>query len=456
MTKLWGGRFSENLEKEVEKFTFSLHVDHRLFASDIEASIAHAKMLGHTKIISYEEAQKIISGLEALGKEIKAADLNGFEDIHSAIESLLTEKLGAIAGKLHTARSRNDQVITATRVYVKKEILEIRDLVRHLQEKICQMAEAHIETILPGLTHMQHGQTVSLAHHLMAYFWMLQRDYERFEQIQKNIDVLPLGSGALAGTSLPIDRNFVARELGFSKISNNSLDAVSDRDFIADFLHAAALCGVHFSRLAEELILWSTPEFGFVEMSDSVTTGSSLMPQKKNPDVAELLRGRTGRYFANWNGLMTTLKALPLSYNRDLQEDKEYLFSSIDLVKSSLSVLFLILSKTQFKIEKMAAACEGDFSDATDLADYLVKKGVPFRETHHIAGKAVKICSEKKIKLSELDLDSYKSLNVLFEADLYQSLGAKNGMRNRNSLGGTGTEAVKAQIIEAKLIIRPC
>lgn len=455
--KLWGGRFETETHKDVELFTSSLALDSRLWRADLKGSVAHAEMLGEQGILSAPEKKAIVDGLKTIEEELGSGKLEipqGAEDIHSALEFLLTQKIGPIAGKLHTARSRNDQVATACRVYLRDETVSLDKELAKLQEFLVAEAEKHKETLIPGTTHLQHGQPVSLAHHLLAYFWMLGRDRERLKDSYARLNRLPLGSGALAGTTLPIKRESVAQKLGFAGLCENSLDAVSDRDFVVEFLSISALLGSHLSRLAEELVLWSTPEFGFLEMDDSVTTGSSLMPQKKNPDVAELLRGRTGRLYGALVGVLTVLKSLPLSYNRDLQEDKVHLFEALDSVRASVRLTQLILEKTRWKTERMNAACKGDYSNATDLADYLVRKGVPFRETHEVAGKAVKLAIGKGGALEQLSIDELKKLHPSFEKDVFPLLDPRAVMSARNSRGGTGVEAVKDQIRYAQEFLK--
>jgi len=449
MSKLWGGRFEKQTDEAVEAFTASIGVDARLWEVDIRGSIAHARMLGKVGVLTPEEADAIIAGLHALREDIAAGRIAfdpKAEDIHSEIERLLTERIGAVAGKLHTARSRNDQVATDTRLYLREGIDTLCEQIRLLQKWLLQTARNHLHTILPGFTHLQHAQPVSLAHHLMAYFWMFQRDRERLTDCRKRVNLLPLGSAALAGTSFPLDREMVARELGFDGLCENSLDAVSDRDFVVEFLACAALVMTHLSRLAEELVLWSTPEFGFVELDDSVTTGSSIMPQKKNPDVAELIRGRMARAVADLTGALVMLKALPLSYNRDLQEDKGFLFDALDTVLSSVSLMHLMLSRAQFRTERMRQAVRGDFSNATDLADYLVRKGMPFRQAHEVVGRVVQYCLKQGVALEDLDVALLRTFSDLFGADAVQLLQPEAVMQARRSRGGTAPEAVHQQI----------
>jgi argininosuccinate lyase len=453
MSKLWGGRFEKDTNQAVWDYTASIRVDARLWEADITGSIAHARMLGKTGVLTLEESHEIVSGLEAvrnaLAQDSSLIQMTA-EDIHSEIERLLREKIGPIAGKLHTARSRNDQVATATRLYLRGEIDHLIAETGALQKQLLSTAEKHLETMLPGFTHLQHAQPVSLAHHLMAYFWMLQRDRSRLADARKRVNISPLGSAALAGTSFPIDRKMSAQELGFDGVTQNSLDAVSDRDFVVEILSAASLIMTHLSRLSEELIIWSTPEFGFVELDDSVTTGSSIMPQKKNPDVAELIRGRVGRVTGALVGALTLLKGLPLSYNRDLQEDKTFLFEGVDTALSSVRLMRIMLENAQFNAEKMARATTGDYSNATDLADYLVRKGLSFRQSHEISGAIVRACIARSIGIEDLTLTELQSFSPLFGSDVLATLSPRAVMSARTSLGGTGPKAVSAQIQEAR------
>lgn len=456
MSKLWGGRFERETDKAVEAFTASIGVDVRLWDVDIRGSIAHARMLGKVGVLAPEEAESIIAGLQAIHQDIaegKVIFAPNAEDIHSEIERLLTERIGAIAGKLHTARSRNDQVATDTRLYLREAIDGLCEEIRHLQEWLVHTAEKHLHTLLPGFTHLQHAQPVSLAHHLMAYFWMLQRDRERLTDCRRRVNQLPLGSAALAGTSFPLDREMVAQELGFEGVCENSLDAVSDRDFVVEFLACAALVMTHLSRLAEELILWSTPEFGFVEMDDSITTGSSIMPQKKNPDVAELIRGRVGRVVGDLTGALVMLKALPLSYNRDLQEDKSPLFDALDTVHDSVALMHLMLSRTQWRTERMRQAVHGDFSNATDLADYLVRKGLPFRRAHEVVGRVVHYCLKQGRALESLQVEELRQFSDLFDIDAVQAIQPEAVLQARMTRGGTSPDAVQRQIAHARQLL---
>lgn len=456
MSKLWGGRFEKETHPEVEAFSNSLSLDSRLCAADLLGSIAHAEMLAEQGILSPQEGKEIVAGLKGLQEELRGGKLAlnpEAEDIHSALEEALTKKIGPVAGKLHTARSRNDQVATACRLYLREETVKLQAELCALQSILVDQAKNHVETVLPGVTHMQHAQPVSLAHHLLAYFWMFQRDIDRLRDLYPRVNSLPLGAAALAGTTLPIKRESVQKKLGFSSLCENSLDAVGDRDFVVEFLSAAALIGSHLSKLAEELILWSTPEYSFVQLSDEVTTGSSLMPQKKNPDVAELIRGKTGRLTGALMGALTLLKGLPLSYNRDLQEDKYHLFAGLDCVHASVRLACVMMERADWNVERMAKACVGDQSNATDLADYLVRKGMPFRQTHEVAGKAVRLALEKEIGVEALPLSDLKKLSPLFENDVFPLLEPRVVMSTRNSRGGTGVEAVGQQLALARALM---
>jgi len=455
MSKPWGGRFRKNTSPIIDRFNASITFDQRLWKFDIEQSIAHASMLGKCGIIPASDAEKIVQGLRELRDDILAGKVEfdiSAEDIHMNIERLLQERIGEIGGMLQTARSRNDQVATDVRMYVKSEIREIDALIRNLQEAIVETAEKHVDTIMPGYTHLQHAQPISLAHHLLAYLWMLQRDRERLADCFKRTDILPLGAGALAGTSFPVDRQYLAQVLGFSQVSENSIDAVSDRDFAAEFLCALAILSMHLSRFAEELIIWNTSEFGFLELDDSVATGSSLMPQKKNPDPAELIRAKTGRVYGHAIGLLTVLKALPLAYNKDLQEDKEALFDAADTSKQCLHVLCEVIRSSQFDAGKMSAGLEHDFSRATDVADYLVKKGVPFRQAHEITGRIVRYCIENGKSFRDLTINEVRQFSDKFE-DMASFVDPASSVRARNVYGGTAPECVLEQISLARSAI---
>ncbi len=447
--KPWGGRFSEETDKLVEEFTQSVSFDRRLALYDIKGSIAHARMLAKQGIIAPEEAQKIIQGLEEIAEEIKSGRFHWrkeLEDVHMNIETALFEKIGPVAGKLHTARSRNDQVATDVRLFLRDVIDEVLSRLRALRTTLVSKAKEHLDVIMPGFTHLQHAQPVLFSHHLMAYYEMFSRDSRRFRWVREEVNVCPLGSAALAGTTFPIDRETVARELGFSSLSRNSMDAVSDRDFILSFLAAAATCFVHLSRLMEELILWMSPEFGFIDLPDKLCTGSSIMPQKKNPDVAELIRGKTGRVFGHLLALLTVLKGLPLTYNRDLQEDKEPLFDTCDTLLSSLRLAASLIEGLRPRKERMLAACEEGHLTATDLADYLVLKGLPFREAHHVVGQLVAYCEKRGLKLWELSLETLKEFSPLIGEDVYEWLTLEGSVKRRKVFGGTAPERVREAI----------
>lgn len=456
MKKLWGGRFTGSAEEWVDEFGASIGFDQELAQQDINGSIAHAKMLAKTGIISTAEAEEIIQGLKKLQEKALNNELEysaKLEDIHLNIEHHLTELIGPTGGKLHTARSRNDQVATDMHLYLKDEVAEIIGLVNEFQKALVQQAEQNIETIMPGYTHLQRAQPISFAHHLMAYFWMLDRDKQRFADSLKRINVSPLGAGALAGTTFPIDRHYTAELLGLGGIYENSLDAVSDRDFILEFLSGSSILMMHLSRLCEEIILWSSQEFQFIELSDAFTTGSSIMPQKKNPDMAELIRGKTGRVYGSLIGLLTVLKGLPLAYNKDMQEDKEGMFDTVKTVKGSLKIFAGMVTAMKVKTDKMENSVKSDFSNATELADYLAAKGVPFREAHEIVGKLVLDCIQKECYLADLPLEYYKKMNPLFEEDIFEALNPYTAVERRNSAGGTGFSQVAAQIAKAKEIV---
>ncbi|MFA4905082.1 MAG: argininosuccinate lyase [Candidatus Margulisiibacteriota bacterium] len=452
-TKLWGGRFRQQLAKSAEAFTASIGYDSRLYPQDIMQSITYAKTLKKAGILAEAETKKIIRGLEEIKRGLDSGRLHfrsEFEDVHMNIEAWLIEKVGEVGKKLHTGRSRNDQVATDLRMYLKWEITETIVLVTRLQAALIDQAEQNISVIMPGYTHLQRAQPVLLAHHLLAYFEMLQRDRERFNQAHERVDVMPLGSGALSGTNFPLDRAYLAKELGFSRISANSMDAVSDRDFVIDYLSASAVLMMHLSRLADELIIWSSYEFDFVEISDAYSTGSSLMPQKKNPDVAELVRGKSGRVFGNLVSLLTIMKGLPLAYNRDLQEDKEQLFDSIDTVKSSLSIFSEMIKTLKFNREIMGKAVKKGYLTATDVVYYLVVQGVPFREAHEIVGKIVSYCEESNMELDYISLNQLKQFSNKFSYDVQRILSAESSVAAKDTPGGTSPKRVKEAIKRAR------
>ncbi|WP_370928812.1 argininosuccinate lyase [Leuconostoc mesenteroides] len=454
--KLWGGRFTAKAAEWVDEFGASIHFDQKMAAEDIEGSIAHAKMLGKQGIISPEESEKIVAGLKIINEELIAGKIEfdvKNEDIHMNIESLLTEKIGPVAGKLHTARSRNDQVATDFHLWVKHRLPHVLESLTELQEELLTLATTHAGTIMSGYTHLQHAQPITYGHYLLAYFEMFQRDYERFEFNQKHTDILPLGAAALAGTTFPIDREFVASELGFDSIYHNSLDAVSDRDFALEFLSNAAILMMHLSRMAEELILWSTYEFNYIELSDDFSTGSSIMPQKKNADFAELVRGKTGRSYGALMGLLTTMKSLPLAYNKDMQEDKEQVFDIMDTVLASVKVFTGMLSGLTVHKERMLATTQDDFSNATELADYLATKGVPFREAHAIVGQLVLTGIQSKMPLQKVSLSDLQAVAPQIEEDIYEKLQSETAVNRRTSLGGTAVENVKKEIVRNKKVL---
>jgi argininosuccinate lyase len=451
--KLWGGRFTQDTSRIVEDFTASIHFDKRLYKQDIQGSMVHARMLGKCGIITEAEAEQIIRGLEEIQVEIeqgKFTFLTELEDIHMAIERRLIEKIGEVGGKLHTARSRNDQVALDLRLYLREEIWQLIELIKQTQLSLLTLAENHLEVILPGYTHLQRAQPILFAHHVMAYFEMLERDKERFQDCQRRINVLPLGSAALAGTSFPIDREFVARELGFQEISRNSIDAVSDRDFVIETASVASLLMMHLSRLCEELVLWSSAEFGFIELSDAFCTGSSIMPQKKNPDVPELIRGKTGRVYGALISLLTTMKSLPLAYNRDMQEDKEPIFEVIDTLKASLQILSKLLLEIKVNPSRTFQAANDGFSTATDVADYLVRKGIPFRIAHEVTGNLIRYCIEQGKKLLDLNLEEFHKFSRDFDSDILQVIQVSESVNSRKIYGGTARECVIKAINEAK------
>lgn len=455
--KLWSGRFKEPTSAAVESFTESISFDQRLWRHDIQGSVAHARMLAAQRIITAKEADAIIGGLNGIASDIADGAFSfsrDLEDIHMNIESNLTDRIGEAGKKLHTARSRNDQVALDLRLYLRDEIRAIISLIRGLEETLVGTAERNADVIMPGYTHMQRAQPVLLAHHLLAYVAMLDRDRSRYTDCLKRMDVLPLGACALSGTSLPTDRALVAKQLGFGGIAINSIDAVSDRDFAVEFLAASAVLIMHLSRLAEELILWSTEEFRFIEISDRFTTGSSIMPQKKNPDVAELIRGKTGRVYGNLISLLTIMKGLPLAYNRDMQEDKLPVFDTADTVSACLTVMNSMMPAITFNTARMKATAGEGYSTATDLAEYLVRKGVPFREAHSTTGKIVFHCIKNHIGLESLDLAVLKSFSPVIARDIYRVLEPATSVSARTSYGGTSPAEVRRQIRHYRNVLK--
>jgi argininosuccinate lyase len=450
----WSDRFESALNPAIAIFNASIGFDLELIEYDLTGSIAHAKMLAKTAIISNSEAEQLVSGLEQIRQEYQQGEFNPgieAEDVHFAVERRLTEIVGDVGKKLHTARSRNDQVGTDIRLYLRAEIQQIKQQLRQFQAALLNHSQNHVETLIPGYTHLQRAQPLSLAHHLLAYFQMAQRDWERLGDVYQRTNISPLGCGALAGTTFPIDRHYSAELLGFERLYENSLDGVSDRDFAIEFLCAASLIMVHLSRLSEEMILWASKEFNFVTLKDSCATGSSIMPQKKNPDVPELVRGKTGRVFGHLQGLLVMMKGLPLAYNKDLQEDKEAIFDGVKTVKACLEAMTILLAEgIEFRTARLAEAVAEDFSNATDVADYLVTKDVPFREAYNLVGKVVKTSLAAGKLLKDLTLEEWQQLHPAFEADIYDAIAPKQVVSARNSYGGTGFEQVRKAIAEAQ------
>lgn len=452
-TKLWGGRFTAEPSAYVQKFGASIEFDQLLAHEDIQGSLAHVQMLGDQGIIAKAEAEQIQAGLKQLQTQLDAGDLHfsvANEDIHLNLEKALTDLIGPVAGKLHTARSRNDQVALDMHLYLRNRLNEMLPLLQTLQKTLVQKADQHVTTIMPGYTHLQHAQPISYAHYLLAYYNMFQRDYERLTFNLKHTDISPIGAAALAGTTFPIDREETAQLLNFSAIYHNSLDAVSDRDFILEFLSNAAILMMHLSRLCEELVLWSSQEFNYVELSDTYATGSSIMPQKKNPDMAELIRGKTGRVYGDLMGLLTVMKGLPLAYNKDLQEDKEGMFDTVSTVMMSLKVMTGMIETLTVKEAQMKHATVHDFSNATELADYLAKKGLPFRQAHEIVGETVLKCIQQGKFLKDITLAEYQEISPLIKSDVYTALDPMTAVKTRDSLGGTGFDEIRKALSKAK------
>ena len=456
MAKLWGGRFSKNTNELVDAFNASIEFDKRLYHEDIRGSIAHATMLGRAGIIPVADAEEIVTGLKQILADIEAGNFSfevSLEDIHMNIEARLTERIGSAGARLHTARSRNDQVALDMHMYMKREVVEIGELLLKFEQVLLTVAKEHEKTLMPGYTHLQRAQPITFAHHLLAYFNMLQRDFRRLQGVWAGADIMPLGAGAIAGTTFPIDRFDVASQLNFADVYANSMDAVSDRDYVLEFLSFASILMMHLSRLSEEVCLWSSTEFAFIELDDAFATGSSMMPQKKNPDIAELVRGKTGRVYGHLQALLVTVKGLPLTYNKDLQEDKEGLFDAIDTIKFSLAVYSDMIATMKVNVDKMEQAVSKDFSNATDLADYLVRKGLPFRQAHEVVGKCVAYAIKAGKFLPEITLAEYKEFSDLFEADLLDTLKPENCVAARTSYGGPAfTENAKQLIRGAEIL----
>jgi argininosuccinate lyase len=450
----WSQRFESGLHPAIARFNASIGFDIELIEYDLTGSQAHARMLAHSGIIPPQEAEQLVQGLEQIRQEYRQGQFQPGveqEDIHFAVERRLTELVGGVGKKLHTARSRNDQVGTDTRLYLRDQITQIRQQLRDWQAALLTHAEQHIETLIPGYTHLQRAQPISLAHHLLAYVEMAQRDWQRLGEIYQRVNVSPLGAGALAGTTFPIDRRYTAKLLGFADIYANSLDAVSDRDFALEFLAAASVIMTHLSRLSEELILWASQEFGFIRLTDACATGSSIMPQKKNPDVPELIRGKAGRVFGHLQALLVMMKGLPLAYNKDFQEDKEALFDAVKTVKGCLEAMTILLREgLEFCPQRLAAAVAEDFANATDVADYLAAKGVPFREAYNLVGLVVRQCLAMDKLLKDLTLQEWQALHPAFEADIYQAIAPRQVVAARNSEGGTGFAQVRLALQSAQ------
>lgn len=447
--KLWGGRFSKATDAKVDDFNSSIRFDSRMYAQDIRGSQAHAEMLGRQGIISSADAALIVKTLGEILEDIENGKVEfriDAEDIHMNIETILIERIGDVGKRLHTGRSRNDQVALDVKLYLRDEAEQLRDMITDLLKTLLGIAEENTSTIMPGYTHLQKAQPITLAHHIMAYYEMFSRDLSRLDDWRARMNVMPLGSGALAGTTYPLDREFVAEKLGFDSITKNSIDGVSDRDFVCELAFVLSMIMVHLSRFSEELILWSSNEFSFIELDDAYSTGSSIMPQKKNPDVAELARGKSGRVFGSLIGLLTMLKGLPLAYNKDMQEDKEQIFDALDTVKMCLPVFCGMLSTMKIRKDKMLSGAKGGFTNATDVADYLVKKGLPFRDAHAVVGRIVAYCLDKEKVIDALTMDEFKDFSPLFDSDVYDAISLETCVNQRSLPGGPAVETMKKVI----------
>ena len=454
--KLWGGRFTKETNKLVESFNESLSFDHRFYKQDIRGSIAHVKMLAKQNILTDDERDKIIEGLNSIEKDIESGVLkfdDGSEDIHSYVEAHLIERIGETGKKLHTGRSRNDQVALDMKLYVRDEIDELKDLLYELLSEVLRIMEENTTTYMPGFTHLQKAQPTTLAHHFGAYFEMFIRDFDRLRSTRRRMNLSPLGSGAFAGTTYDLDRDYVASLLGFETATRNSMDSVSDRDYLLELLSDLAIISMHLSRLSEEIIIWNTDEYRFVEMDDTYSTGSSIMPQKKNPDIAELIRGKSGRVYGSLISLLTTMKGLPLAYNKDMQEDKEMSFDAIDTVKSLIKLMSGMLSSMKFNHERMAKSARGGFTNATDAADYLVKKNVPFRDAHEIVGRLVLYGIEHGKALDDFSLEEFRNISEYFDYDIYDAISLKTCVEKRNTKGAPGLTAIMNEIKESKKLL---
>lgn len=453
MAKLWGGRFSKATDTLVDDFNSSIRFDARMYAQDIEGSMAHAQMLGKQGIIPKEDADLIVKTLAEIKSEIKDGKVNfeiDAEDIHMNIETILISRIGDVGKRLHTGRSRNDQVALDIRMYLRSEIDEVLALLEDLKNVILDIAEKNLDTIMPGYTHLQKAQPITLAHHTMAYYEMLRRDCDRLIDCRKRLNIMPLGSGALAGTTYPLDREFVAKKLGFDSVTQNSLDGVSDRDFVCELAFDLSMIMTHLSRFSEEIILWSSHEFGFIDLDDAYSTGSSIMPQKKNPDVAELVRGKSGRVYGSLMGLLTMMKGLPLAYNKDMQEDKEQIFDAIDTVKMCLPVFSKMLATMRVKRDAMLNGAKGGFTNATDVADYLVKHGLPFRDAHSVVGKMVAYCIENNTVIDALSMEEFKNFSPLIEDDIYDEISLETCVNQRKLIGGPAIDTMRKIIDQYK------
>ena len=453
MAQLWGGRFTKETDQLVYNFNASISFDKKLYAQDIRGSIAHVMMLAKQEILTEAEKQQIIEGLEGILDDVEKGKLeitDKYEDIHSFVEANLIDRIGDAGKKLHTGRSRNDQVALDMKLYIRDEIAQIDQLLRTLLRTILGIMQENTETIMPGFTHLQKAQPITLAHHMGAYFEMFKRDHERMRDISKRMNTCPLGSGALAGTTYPLDRDYTAKLLGFDGPTLNSMDGVSDRDYLLELLSALSIVMMHLSRFCEEVIIWNSNEYQFVEIDDAYSTGSSIMPQKKNPDIAELVRGKTGRVYAALMSMLTTMKGIPLAYNKDMQEDKELTFDAIDTVKGCLALFNGMLSTMHFKKDRMENSAKNGFTNATDAADYLVGKGVPFRDAHGIVGRLVLYCIDRGISLDDMKLEEYKAISPVFEDDIYDAISMKNCVERRNTIGAPGADAMRAVIEQNK------
>ncbi|MBO5008233.1 MAG: argininosuccinate lyase [Clostridia bacterium] len=457
--KLWGGRFSKNTDKEVNDFHSSIRFDQRMYRQDITGSIAHARMLGKCGIIDIKDSEDIIKALREILIEIEDGKLEFMidaEDIHMNVETMLIAKIGDTGKRLHTGRSRNDQVALDIRMYLKDEICEIKSMLISLENSLIKLAKDNLDTIMPGYTHLQKAQPITLAHHLMAYFEMFKRDITRLDDTYKRTNVMPLGSGALAGTTYPLDRQMVADELGFDSITLNSIDGVSDRDFVIELAADLSICMMHLSRFCEELILWNTNEFSFIEMDDSCSTGSSIMPQKKNPDVAELIRGKSGRVYGDLMSILTTMKGIALAYNKDMQEDKECIFDAVDTIKLCLPVFEKMICTMKVNKDRMYKGAGQGFTNATDAADYLVKKGMPFREAHEVIGKMVLYAINNEKALAEFTMEEFKACSEIIEDDIYDAISLETCVNDRNIIGAPAKEAVMYSIDKGEEFLNSC